>query len=93
MPRRPQDRILLRMLGARIRQLREAKGWSQEELGLEAGYERSAIQQYEAGETEPLIGSLLDIVRALGSRPEDLLDGDVWDRIVARAEGRRNKES
>jgi transcriptional regulator with XRE-family HTH domain len=93
MPRRPRDRILLRMLGARIRRLREAKGWSQEELGFRAGYERSAIQQYEAGETEPLIGTLLDIVRALEAEPGDLLAGEVWDRIVARADARKNKGS
>ena len=92
MPRRPPDRILLRMLGARIRQFREAKGWSQEELGFRAGYERSSIQQYEAGETEPLIGTLLDIVRALEIKPGDLLAGDVWDRIVARADARKDKK-
>ena len=93
MPRRPQDKIFLRMFGARLRQFREAKGWTQEELGLQAGYERSAIQDYEAGETEPLIGTTLDIVRALGIEPGDLLAGDVWDRIDARAKAREAPDS
>ena len=88
MPRRPQDKILLRMLGARIRQFRQAADMSQEELGLKAGYERSAIQKIEAGETEPLTGTLLDIVRALEIEPGDLLTGDVWERVIARAEAR-----
>lgn len=81
------------MLGARIRLFREAKAWSQEELGFQAGYERSSIQQYEAGETEPLTGTLLDIAEALEIEPGDLLAGDVWERTVARARARKKSGS
>lgn len=79
----------MRMLGARIRQLREEKGLTQEELGFRAGRDPTAIQKYEAGITEPLSGALLDITRALDAKPDDVFSGDVWERVKARVAARQ----
>ena len=37
-------------IGLRVRQYREKKGWTQEQLGLEAGLHRAYVGQIERGE-------------------------------------------
>lgn len=44
------SRTPLRQLGTRIRQRRKALGWTQEELALKAGIDRSYVGGVERGE-------------------------------------------
>lgn len=57
---------LLRSLGWKVRQLREAKKWTQEVLAARAGLDRSYIAGIEAGLRNPSTKALSKIARALG---------------------------
>lgn len=52
-------------LGAAVRELRGANGWSQVELATAAGMTQSAVARFEAGGTTPTLPVLSRIARAL----------------------------
>ncbi len=52
-------------LGAEVRDLRQAKGWSQKRLAAEAGMTQSAIARFEAGGSVPTLAVLERLARAL----------------------------
>jgi transcriptional regulator with XRE-family HTH domain len=52
-------------LGAAVRDLREAKGWSQTQLAREAGMTQPAVARFEAGGTIPTLHVLQRLARAL----------------------------
>jgi transcriptional regulator with XRE-family HTH domain len=58
--------VLLRGLGWRVRQLRDAKGWTQEALAGRAGLDRSYVAGIEAGLRNPSTKALSKVARALG---------------------------
>ena len=60
-------------VGARVRKLREKLGWSQEELGFEAGVHRNYVGGVERGERNVAIVNIGKLAKALGVRPRDLL--------------------
>ncbi|WPX08227.1 helix-turn-helix domain-containing protein [Anaerocellum danielii] len=62
-----------RSIGQKVKQLREAKGWSINQLGLYAGVTPSTIARMEKGESEPPISTLLRIAKALNVSLEELL--------------------
>ena len=64
---------LLRALGARVRQLREGKGWTQESLADRAGLDRSYIAGIEAGLRNPSIKALARIAKGLGVTVADVV--------------------
>jgi transcriptional regulator with XRE-family HTH domain len=66
---------LLRGLGWRVRQLREAKGWTQEILTGRARLDRSYIAGIEAGLRNPSTKALARIARALGVTLSVLFEG------------------
>ncbi len=66
---------LLRGLGWRVRQLREAKGWTQEVLAGRAGLDRSYVAGIEAGLRNPSTRALAKLARALGVTLSGLFDG------------------
>lgn len=57
---------VVRKVGRRIRELRQKKGWSQEELAEEAGLHRTYIGQVERGEKSIGVENLFKIAKALG---------------------------
>jgi ribosome-binding protein aMBF1 (putative translation factor) len=63
-------------LGAAVRELRIARGWSQTELAAAAGMTQSAVARFEAGGTTPTLPVLGRIARAL--------DADLTVRVEAR---------
>ncbi len=63
-------------LGAAVRKLRTARGWSQAELASAAGMTQSAVARFEAGGTVPTLPVLGRIARAL--------DADLTVRVEAR---------
>jgi ribosome-binding protein aMBF1 (putative translation factor) len=63
-------------LGAAVRELRMAQGWSQAELASAAGMTQSAVARFEAGGTVPTLPVLGRIARAL--------DADLTVRVDAR---------
>jgi ribosome-binding protein aMBF1 (putative translation factor) len=52
-------------LGAAVRRLREAKGWSQTQLARSAGMTQSAVARFEAGGSIPTLPVLQRLARAL----------------------------
>jgi transcriptional regulator with XRE-family HTH domain len=62
-------------LGARLRKLREAQGWSQEELADRAGLHRTYISSVERGVRNPTITVLAKIAAALGVSLAGMLGG------------------
>ncbi len=55
-----------------IRQLREAKGWTQLQLANKAGVTPSTIYNWERGRFEPKASQLRAVARALGVSSDDI---------------------
>jgi transcriptional regulator with XRE-family HTH domain len=64
----------LKELGRRIRQLRKARGWSQEQLATQIDMSVDAVSSVERGKTFASIETLLKIVGVFGVRLVDLFD-------------------
>ncbi len=64
----------LKRLGERIRQLRTAKDWTQEDLAGECGLDRSYVSGLEVGRRNPTYLNLLRIAKTLGTPLVTLLD-------------------
>jgi len=59
----------------RLRQLREAKGWTQVDLAKKARVTQALISQLEAGKkASPSVVPLLRIAKALGATVEELVE-------------------
>ena len=58
--------------GRALRELRVARGLSQERLALEAGLDRTYVSGIERGERNPSLGNLFKLVDALGSNVSEL---------------------
>ena len=58
----------------RLRELREAKGWSQQELGERLGVSRQTIISIEKGKYDPSLPLAFAIARAFDSRIEDIFE-------------------
>ena len=56
----------LRVIGQRIREARKFKGFSQEQLALEADMDRSYVGQVERGEQNATVTTLAKLARATG---------------------------
>ncbi|MCS7466304.1 helix-turn-helix transcriptional regulator [Stieleria sp. ICT_E10.1] len=63
---------ILEKVGRRVRELREAKGWSQEELGFRSDLHRNYIGGIERGERNVALLNLEKLAKALGVHPRDL---------------------
>ncbi len=63
-----------RKLSNRIKELRNRKGFSQEELAENSGLSLRTIQRIENGETEPRGDSLKRLANSLGASPDELID-------------------
>jgi transcriptional regulator with XRE-family HTH domain len=60
------EQKIVRRLAVRIRELRHAKGWSQEWLAEEAGSHRTYLGGIETARRNPSLRNLIRIARALG---------------------------
>jgi transcriptional regulator with XRE-family HTH domain len=61
--------------GDRIRARRDKLGWSQEDLALESGINRTYIGTLEAGERNPSLENIARLAVALGIDAADLVKG------------------
>jgi transcriptional regulator with XRE-family HTH domain len=50
----------------RLRELREAAGWTQDQLAERVGVKREAVARWEAGKREPGWSNVLALAEALG---------------------------
>ena len=59
--------------GQVLRKMWQAAGWSQEQLGLEAGIQRNFVSLIETGQNQPTITTIFKLARALGVKPSKIL--------------------
>ncbi|UCF31818.1 MAG: helix-turn-helix transcriptional regulator [bacterium] len=80
-------------IGDRVKQFREIKRMSLEDLALRSGLEAEFLRSIENHEASPPIGYLLKISRALGIRMANFLDDQIGaDPIISRAAERSGKD-
>ena len=60
----------------RVRELRAARNWSQEELGARVGVSRQAIIAIEAGKFDPSLPLAFKLARVFKLTIEDIFDAD-----------------
>ncbi|MDP2335147.1 MAG: helix-turn-helix transcriptional regulator [Bacteroidota bacterium] len=65
---------LQKIIGNRIRLLRESKGVSQQVLAAMCNFEKGNMSRIEAGRTNPTFTTLYKISQALGIKITDLVD-------------------
>lgn len=64
---------LVALLGENVRKQRQSRGWSQEQLALEAGMKRSYLSELERGLRNPSVRALGRLAEALKVPPDSLL--------------------
>lgn len=70
---KPENKFI-RDIGKRIRERREEKGWSQEQLAIEADVDNSHLGKLERGDGNPTVKLVFRIAHALEVDFRDLLD-------------------
>jgi DNA-binding Xre family transcriptional regulator len=69
----------------RLRELRDARGWTQAKLAREADLRQATISELETGSTQGVAFDTLDkLASALGVEPGDLLERDTRVRLRRR---------
>lgn len=78
------DDLQRRLMGKRIRDLRQRRGLTQRELAELSGLSESALRSYELGDRFPKGVHLRSIARALKVRPEVFEDHDITtvDQVI-----------
>jgi len=61
------------MFGKRVRQLREKRGLTQEELAAKAHLHLNSVSLIERGQRGISLDTILELARALGVKPDRLL--------------------
>lgn len=69
------DRIY-RVFGSRLRDLREEKKVTQEELARRVDLSRTSITNIEKGRQRVMLHQMMDLAEALDASPDDLIGGD-----------------
>ena len=60
--------------GKRVRELREQRGWSQEELAERAGMNWLQVGHIERGASDVKLSTIRKLAKAIGVRASDLID-------------------
>ena len=72
---KPKESVLLQGFGARVRERRRVLGYSQEELGFQAGFDRTYISGIERGKRNPSLIALTILALGLQMPLSELLAG------------------
>jgi transcriptional regulator with XRE-family HTH domain len=76
----------------RIREARDARGWTQDELAERLGVSRAVVSRWENGHTPPTVPEQVNaLVLALGLSPEELLR-EMGVRLTSPAAARLPRE-
>jgi transcriptional regulator with XRE-family HTH domain len=73
---RQSDKTNLKKLGANIKRLREAKGFSFRELSYACDIDNSKISKIEKGQVNITFTTILQLAKALEVQPNELLKTD-----------------
>lgn len=80
-------------LGAKLKEMRQQKNLTQEELADRCELTKGYISQLENDLTSPSIATLVDLLNALGSNLSDFFHEDEEEKIVFSAEEYIEKQS
>lgn len=69
------DDEILRQFGERVRELRQKRGLSQEELARAAGLHRTYVSDIERGKRNVALMNIARLARALGKSVGELTEG------------------
>ncbi len=72
---RPQPSVFSRAIGARLRELREERGWTQRDLDSRLGILQSKLSKYESGTHQPSLRTLVRMANLFGVSTDYLLTG------------------
>lgn len=61
------------VFGSRLKALREERGMTQERLALDAGFDRSFLNEVESGRHSLQLDRVFDLAHVLGVRASDLV--------------------
>jgi len=75
-----KDKIRLKKVAARLKELREAKGMGQRELSSNCDIDFSKINKIEKDKANMLVTTLIELAEGLGVHPKDLLDIDFGEK-------------
>lgn len=67
-----RDEKFIKRFGLRLKEIRKAKGISQEQLAGDTGFELSEVGRIERGEINTSISHVAAIAKALKVKPEEL---------------------
>ena len=82
---------LVQALSERIRALREASPWSQEDFAAHAGLDRSYYARLERGRLNPSWVMIVRVAAGLELQPWQLMEGLKFDTADVRAMPRRTR--
>lgn len=69
----PEKNIYI-LIGSRIKDIRESKGMTQQQISDICDFEKSTVSRIEAGRTNLTIKNLYKISQSLGVKMKDLVD-------------------
>jgi transcriptional regulator with XRE-family HTH domain len=73
-------------LATNLRNLRESRGWSQQQLADNSGVPRPTLAHLESGEGNPTLNVLVRVATALGVSLEHLVRSAAWSLEVCEGE-------
>ena len=73
-------------IGNRIREFRNLKGLTQQELADRAELTKGFISQLERNQNSPSISTLIDILQCLGTTPAEFFNDTLPDQVVFKKE-------
>lgn len=76
---------VLKAFGARLKQLRKQKGWTQKELAAKVDIRFPQLNKYECGLHAPPLEKLVELAEVLGTPVDYLLTGDRSDGVPIRS--------
>jgi len=65
---------LHKRLSMRLKQYREARGWTQEQLAEKAGFSRAYIARLEIGRHDPALSTVEKLAKALKVKVAELVE-------------------
>lgn len=69
-----RDNKIIKLIGEKVKQLREEQNLSQRQLAFETGTSETQIRRIEKGQINTGISTLIAIAKALNIHPRQLLD-------------------
>jgi len=79
------------LFGNVLKQFRNDKGLSQEELGFESGYHRTYISLLERGKKSPSLKTIFQLAKALDVEPSGIMER--LQTLDADSSGKKNSRS